>query len=207
MVDLLKGVYMAEQTMKEVKKDIFLALHKAQAMVDLAEEGFLKGKVSALDESDGLLNEIRAKEDELTALLAKMASGDAEARACITVPGFIEKLALDIRRINENSRHKIKDGLLFSDKAMNEAARMFTFTRDMLKKTADTAVTGGAMDEIIESGDALGKMANQFATAHEERLVSGECQSTSSSVYLCILYAFEDIGMQTKNIARRLTGK
>jgi hypothetical protein len=53
----------------------------------------------------------------------------------------------------------------------------------------------------------MGRMANDFATAHEERLVTGECSPKSSSTYLCILYAFDDMGAYLKESVKRLSGK
>ena len=72
---------MAEQTIKDVKKEIYLVMHKAQEMLELTEDGFMKNKMASLDEADELAKEIHEKEDLLTATLAKMASTNEEARA------------------------------------------------------------------------------------------------------------------------------
>jgi hypothetical protein len=37
--------------------------------------------------------------------------------------------------------------------------------------------------------------------------VTGECSPKSSSTYLCILYAFEDMGAHIKDATKRLAGK
>jgi hypothetical protein len=50
-------------------------------------------------------------------------------------------------------------------------------------------------------------MSNEFATAHEDRLVAGECSPKSSSNYLCILYAFEDMASHTKDALNKLAPK
>jgi Na+/phosphate symporter len=135
-----------------------------------------------------------------------MAAASTEARQILSVPGHIEKIATNIIRISENSRSRIKEGLLFSDKALAETSKLFVKSKDILKKTGDAAVTGAqaAMNAIISDCDALEHMANGFATAHEERLVSGECSPKSSSTYLCMLYAFGDMGFHIKNTVRKL---
>jgi Na+/phosphate symporter len=200
---------MPEQTVKDLKKDIYLILHKAQEMLELTEDGFTKNRLSPLDEADEISREIHAKEDNLTAALAKMASTNNEARTLLTVPSHIEKIATSIKRITENSRDRIKEGMLFSDKAILETGKLFTKTKEVLKKAGEAAVTGAkaTVDVALAESDTVERMANEFATAHEERLVTGECAPKSSSTYLCILYAFEDMGAHIKNATKRLAGK
>jgi Na+/phosphate symporter len=50
-------------------------------------------------------------------------------------------------------------------------------------------------------------MSNDFATAHEDRLVAGQCSPKTSSNYLCILYAFEDLASHTKDAVKKLSMK
>ncbi len=200
---------MPEQTIKDLKKEIYLMMHKAQEMLELVEDGFMKSKLASLDQADELVKEIHSREDVLTTTLAKMASTNNEARTLLTVPSHIEKIATIIMRITESSRTRIKEGLLFSDKAVNETEKLFAFTMDVLKKSAEATITGSesAGKTTIADADAMERMANNFATAHEDRLVTGECSPNSSSTYLCILYAFEDMGTHIKNLVKRLSDK
>ncbi len=200
---------MAEQTIKDIKKEIYLIMHKAQEMLELTEDGFMKNKVTPLDEAEELAEEIHTKEDTLTAALARMASTNGEARTILGVPAHIEKIATSIKRINDNSRSRIKEGLLFSDKAILETGKLFTKSKEILKKSGEAAVTGAptTLSAVLADSDTLERMANDFATAHEERLVTGECAPKSSSTYLCILYAFEDMGAHIKNTIKKLAGK
>jgi Na+/phosphate symporter len=200
---------MSEQTIKDLKKEIYLLMHKAQEMLELAQDGFMKNKLSSLDQADELAKEIHAKEDILTATLAKIASTNSEARTLLSVPAHIEKIAASIKRITESTRTRIREGMLFSDKAVNETGKLFTWTKDVLKKSGEVAVTGSqaAVETVMADADAMESMANNFATTHEDRLVTGECQPKSSSTYLCILYAFEDMGAHIKSSVQKLSGK
>jgi Na+/phosphate symporter len=200
---------MAEQTIKDLKKEIYLAMHKAQEMIELTEDGFMRSKLASLDQADELAKEIQKKEDTLTAMLAKMASQNSEARALLPVPSHIEKIATSITRMTESSRVRIKEGMLFSDKAIQETGKLFTKAKEVLKKSSDAVVTGspGTIASVMKESDAMENMANDFATAHEERLVAGECSPKSSSTYLCILYGFEDMGAHLKEILNRFSGK
>jgi phosphate:Na+ symporter len=199
---------MPEQTIKDAKKEIYLIMHKALEMIELTEDGFTKSKLSALDRADELSREINTKEDTLTAILSKLASSSADARSVLTVPSHIEKIATSIKRITENSRSRIKEGMLFSDRAILETGKLFTKTKEVLKKASEAAVTGSkaSIDHAVSESDTIERMANEYATAHEERLVTGECSPKSSSTYLCILYAFEDMAAHIKDATKRMAG-
>jgi Na+/phosphate symporter len=200
---------MPEQTIKDLKKELFLIMHKAEEMLELTEDGFIRNKLASLDRADDLNKEIQAKEDALTAMLAKMAGQNSEARALLSVPSYIEKIATSIKRMTESSRIRLKEGMLFSDKAILETGQLFTKAKEVLKKASDAVVTASpaTVEIVMKESDTMGRMANDFATAHEERLVTGECSPKSSSTYLCILYAFDDMGAYLKEAIKRLSGK
>lgn len=200
---------MSEQTIKDLKKEIYLLMRKAQEMLEITEDGFMKNKLASLDQADELAKEIHTREDALTATLAKMASVNSEARALLIVPSYIEKIATSIKRITENSRVRIKEGMLFSDKAILETGKLFTKAKDVLKKAGEAAITSSpaTVESALTESDAMERIANNYATAHEERLVTGECSPKSSSAYLCILYAFDDMGAHIKNALKRFSGK
>ena len=200
---------MSEQTIKDLKKELYLLIHKAQEMIELTEDGFMKNKLAALDQADELAKEIHVREDALTATLAKLASSNSEARKLLSAPASIEKIAINIKRIIENSRARIKEGVLFSDKAILETGKLFTKAKEVLKKTSEAAVTHAqdTLEGALRESDAMERMANEYATAHEERLVSGECSPKSSSTYLCILYAFDDMGAHIKDTLNKFSSK
>ncbi len=197
---------MPAKTVKEIKKDIYLMLHKAQEMLDLTADAFMKSKPSKLDEAMEISKEIHRNEDDLTEALAKMAPGNGEARAMLTVPSHLEKIATSVERIIDHTRSRIKDGMLFSDKAIQETGVLFKSGEDILKKAGDAIVTGNktAADAVMAESDKMVRMANDFSTAHENRLASGEASPKSSTTYLCILYAFEDLAWHSKETVRKM---
>lgn len=200
---------MPEPTIKDIRKDIYLVLHKTQQMLDLTADAFLKNRASKLDEAVEISKEIHKKEDNLTDALAKMGASSSEAKAILSVPSHLEKIASSIERIIDHSRNKIREGMLFSDKALQESGTLFSKTRELLKKAAEGAITGPREggDGIKGDSDAIIRLTNDYAAAHEERLVTGECSPKSSSTYLCILYAFDDIASHAKEAVRKLASK
>ncbi len=200
---------MSDQTMKEIRRELYLLIHKAEQMLELTEDAFMKNKAASLDQAESLAKEIRGQEDALTEKLAKMAASGGEARAILSVPVHIEKIAVSIERIVDNIRVKIKEGLLFSDKAIQETGRLLTKGKEVLKKASESIVTGSAAsrETVKHESDEMIRMSNEFATAHEDRLVAGECSPKTSSNYLCILYAFEDLASHTKDAVNKFSPK
>lgn len=198
---------MPDQSMKDIKKEIYLLIHKAEQMLELTEDAFMKNKAASLDQAESFAREIKDKEDALTEKLAKAAPGGGEARAILSVPMHIEKIAISIERIAENVRIKIREGLLFSDKAIQETGMLMKKGKEVLKKAGEAVVTGSATgsEAVRTESEAMVQMANTFSTAHEDRLVTGECSPKSSSNYLCILYAFEDVASHTKDVLRKMS--
>ena len=200
---------MPAQTIKDIKKDIYLMLHRAQEMLDLTADAFMKSKTSKLDEAMEISKEIHRKEDDLTEALAKMAPESGEAKAILTVPAHLEKIATSVERIIEHTRNRITHGMLFSDKAVQETGTLFKNAAGLLKNAGDTAITGSkaGAEAVMTEGDKIVRMAGDFSTAHENRLVSGECSPRLSTTYLCILYAFEDLAWHAKETVKKLTVK
>ena len=200
---------MSDQAIKDLKKDIYLMLHKALEMLELAEDAFVKNKVSALDQAEELIKEIQVKEDHLTASLSKTAASSADARAILGVPAHIEKVAFNLRRLMDGIRTKITDSLLFSDKAIQETGTLFAKAKEVLKKSGDASVTSNAAvaAAVTTAADEVVKLSERYATSHEDRLVTGECSPKTSSTYLCILYSFEDVVSHAKEVVKKMTGK
>jgi Na+/phosphate symporter len=200
---------MSDQSLKDLKKDIYLMLHKSLEMLELIEDAFVKNKPAALDQAEELAKEIQAREDRLTEALSKISSANTEARGILGVPAHIEKIAYNLRRLNDGIRTKIKDALLFSDKAIQEASILFTKSKDVLKKAGDASVTSNASlgEAVKKEADEIVRLAERHATSHEDRLVTGECSPKASSTYLCILYSFEDAVSHTKEVVKKMVEK
>jgi len=200
---------MPDNAMKDIRKDLYLLMHKAEQMLELTEDAFMKNKIGSLDQAESLAHEIRSQEDALTEKLAKLAPSDSSARAILSVPVHIEKISVSIERVVSNVRVKIKEGLLFSDKAIQETGRLLLKGKELLKKAGESVVTASpeSMETVRVFSDAMIRMSNEFATSHEDRLVAGECSPKVSSNYLCMLYAFEDMASHAKDAVNKLSSK
>jgi Na+/phosphate symporter len=113
-----------------------------------------------------------------------------------------------LQRIASDVERKIKEGILFSDKAMSEINLLFERTKDILGNARDMALARNRVIAayIKESEAEIVRTANDFSTLHEERLIEGLCMPKASSVYLEMLDAVKSIAWHSKEIAKDLAG-
>jgi Na+/phosphate symporter len=58
----------------------------------------------------------------------------------------------------------------------------------------------------VYSHAGVEKLAEEYATLHEDRLITGECMPEASSIFLKMLDAIKDIAWNAKEIAVKLAG-
>jgi Na+/phosphate symporter len=176
--------------------------------MDLLQKGLIYNNLKVIDEAVGVMGVVRDKAESLTEKLLKEQRTEPMAALYVSVPGHIRRLQDSIERIASTLRDKVKDGILFSDRALSELNFLFEKTKDIMANTKDMLLARNTLiaDYIKESEESLARAANDFSTRHEERLIEGLCLPRASSVYLGLLDAFKGISWHSKEIARELLG-
>lgn len=134
--------------------------------------------------------------------------GEPLAALYVPVPGHIRRLQGSIERISSALREKVREGLLFSDRAMSELNFLFEKTGDIMANTRDMLLARNTLiaDYIKESEASLARSANDFSTRispqGKRRGSSRGGLPRASSVYLEMLEAFKGIAGHSKEIAR-----
>jgi phosphate:Na+ symporter len=98
---------------------------------------------------------------------------------------------------------KIKEGLLFSDKAFGEIQNLFQEVEELLNN-ALVAYTRGDEDlakKIVERGTAVERLIDNYSSEHEKRLISGVCTVRSSAIFLDMLDALRRISGHAVSMA------
>lgn len=178
-----------------------------RSMLTKIFEGFLqhkKGVLASAEEygskADGLIN-------QLTADVLSPAEGTGEEVDRTTVLQFLksmEQIKYSAVKIGESVNSKIKDGILFSDKAVTELKDVFDVVLDCLKNAGDLAVTGNKViaGHLISRADLYNRVVMDYATEHEERLIRGICLPKSSIIYLTMMDSLKDILWNIKIIGK-----
>ncbi len=195
----------------EISKELIERLHNMSRSTEdciyLLQNAFIYNSSKSLDECEAKAKEIHESEKIFTKEIIEEVKVDRDMRAYVSVPGHIERIGDYIEDIIGCIRTKIREGILFTDKAVSEVAFLYERLQEVLKSTSDIILARNRIvrEYIRESASEISRSANEFATMHEERLVEGLCMPKASPLFLDILDAIKGISWHAKEIAEKLT--
>jgi Na+/phosphate symporter len=194
-----------EKSLFSYQKQLADEMERLVEMVNLTYDGFIKHKKSFLNEAEKIGKEIHQFEKEFTGEIVK--EGNKESvRILISIAGHIERIGDCIENVIKTVHTKISEGTLFSDKAVSELNYLFHSVRDILRDAKDIILTLNPvlMEHTITLGNKVNQMADEFATLHEERLVTGICHPKHSSMYLDMLDNLRMVIWHVKEAVKKL---
>ena len=166
---------------------------KAESILNLCMDGFMKHKVDLIDEARKVIPAIRTEGNELRKLLSDKAKepyvNKELIKSLMSIVGSIEMAVTGLDAVLQHVSAKISEGILFGDKAVSEIRHLFKETLDILKTANDTLVTKNEvlMKYVVDKYKNLDEIVEGYAEGHEERLIKGLCQPQASPVYLNIM--------------------
>ncbi len=179
--------------LKDVLDRIGGMCFKAETILNLCMDGFMKNKVGLLDEANKVSQTARDEGNELRKLLGgKATEPDANKeliKSLLSIVGSIEMAVTGLDSVLQHVGAKVREGILFSDKAVSEIRHLFGETLDILKTAGDTLLTKNEvlMKYVINKYKNLDEIVEDYSQEHEERLIKGLCQPQHSPVYLNIM--------------------
>jgi len=198
------------EDLKSVLERISGMCFKAESILNLCMDGFMKHKVDLIDEARKLNPALRDEGNELRNLLSKKAAEpDANKESIKSLLSIVCSVEMAIAGLDSTLQHvrtKISEGILFSDKAVGEIHHLFKETLDILKTAGDTLVTKNEvlMKYVVDKYKNLDEIVERYAEGHEERLIKGLCEAKHSPVYLNIMDSIMTVVWHTKQALMRL---
>jgi Na+/phosphate symporter len=199
--------------MKKDMKEELLTLHEmiinAEDCISLLENAFIYNHSKLLDECNRKVNVIKKEVVEVAKTIKENADDNSTVGPFFAIPDHLSHVAIDIEKLSDHINKKIAGNILFSDKAINETTFLLQRLIEILVPASDFVLATNIYlgMYIRESQKSIGKMAMEYATLHEERLIKGVCNNAASSIYIGILDAIKNIAWHTKEIAEELAGK
>ncbi|MBW1992237.1 MAG: hypothetical protein JRI59_09010 [Deltaproteobacteria bacterium] len=104
---------------------------------------------------------------------------------------------------------KIRDGVLFSEKAVSQTNQLFDRQAGILRSVLDSLETDNAVlkQYVLDEGQKMVQNCIDFATEHEERLVEGLCLPQAAPLFLSILDCMSSAARHEVDIAQILFRK
>ena len=211
----IKDKLYIEKTSKYVRKDIsneLITLHdmtnNAAECLSLLENSFIYHKLKLLQECNKTAGIIKREVTQLTKEIVENVNFNPELKPYVSIPGHLLKIVENIEKLHELIDKKNSESILFSDKAVSESLFLLQRLMEMLTPISDIILARNTILSMYvrESQVDVEKMATEYATMHEERLIVGVCVPRSASIYVNMLEAIKNIAWHSKEIAVKLTG-
>jgi Na+/phosphate symporter len=178
----------------EIRNDTLGMINHAKEMLEMIYDGFRKHDLSSI----GNVEEVEEKLHKDSERLLKSILGESSnvgVKHFIPVPEYFDNIGKGLNTLFNATKKKIKEDLLFSDKSVKEAYKLFDETLVLLNSVSNCIITSnGEMAKHMDgNGKRLCELADEYAIFHEDRLIAGVCAPKSAPVYLDILESFSSV--------------
>lgn len=196
-----------------MKEEVKETLKTLSDISDILEEcisslqtAFIYNNLSPLIEVSEKLNALKKQADLLTEKVVTLARDNPDLRHYVPIPTHILRIAENIEKVSEAISTKIKEDILFSDRAVSEVTFLFQRLIDIMRPASDLILAPNSIigNYIRESEAGIVRRANDYATLHEERLIEGLCLPKASALYINMLDNIKNIAWHCKEIANKL---
>lgn len=188
-----------------LRTEVHQMSQQAVEMLTLAWRAFRTQDLRPLEPLARLGREIHQREKVLTEAVASSPPGDAPADPWRFAPMHLERIGDNIELLARAVSTMIVEGTPFTERAMREINTLFERAVELLECVRDLTVTGNRIlvRHVLEAGRAFEETANDFAFAHQARLIEGVCLAKASSLYLALLDDLKGVEWHTRRIAER----
>jgi Na+/phosphate symporter len=183
-------------------------------MVGAARDAFNRHSGTSLEQlkqlHGELVQKIKVTEEELGILVGK---GSGNQRASLirlqSVLTHLQMMGDNLAELTNPIGRKMKESILFSDKAVSQANQLFDDLAGILRSILDILKTDNDYLKryVLEEGQRLTQNCNDFATEHEARLIEGLCLPQAAPLFLAMLDGMRTMGQRAMNIAKILSQK
>jgi Na+/phosphate symporter len=180
---------------------------ETDACLSLLQVAFINNSLDQLKECRDRVAEIRKAEVALAVKVTDAAKQSGEMKPYVLVPQHILRIAENIDSLAEKIARKVKDNILFSERAVTETTFLLQRLKEIIMSANDLLFCENTiLNSYVEESEAnLIKTCIEYATHHEERLVEGLCLPISSSIYITMLDCIRNIAWHAKEIAIKAT--
>ncbi len=182
---------------------------KLVAMLGTARDAFNRHSRASLEQcktlEDAARQEIAAAKKKVAEYLAQ-AQGEEKDRFTLyqKLLAGLEGLLGTLAGLREPIQKKVKDSVLFSEKAVSQTNCLFDTQTGVIRSIFDIIQTNNEYLKkfVREEGDKVQKDCADYATEHETRLVEGLCTPQAAPIFLAILEQFRTLGKQEAELVQ-----
>ena len=177
--------------------------------ISLIQTAFIYNKSKLLQGCKAEAEKSRKETDLLSTFITAYAVDDPGLKPYVPVPAHIINIWNSLEKLSELTAKKSEGKILFSDRAADETIYLLQRLGEILRPTSDMILARNTFlsKYIVRSQAGVEKQAGEYATLHEERLITGECVPESASIFVKMLEAIKGIAWNAREIAVKLVGE
>ncbi len=196
---------------ERLQGEIYEMCQQTVEMLRLTWEGFRKQDIGPLRPAEKLGKQIHERERALTELVVKGTTGQGAAfgleQEIVFVPMHLERIGDNIELLVRAIKTMVQEGIPFTERAMREVSTLFEKAIELTECVRDVIRTKNRVliRHIVQEGQRYEEMANEYALAHQQRLIEGVCMAKASSLFVAILDYLKGIEWHIRQIAPKLS--
>lgn len=196
--------------MKEDAKEILKTLNdiggSLEEFISSLQTAFIYNNVAPLIGIQEKSGDLKRLILSMTEKVVAQARENPHMRHYTIVPTSLLRIAENIEKLSELISTKVKEDILFSDRAISEITFLLQRLADIIRPASDIILAPNSLfgNYIRESEAGIERRATDYATQHEERLIEGLCLPKASALYINILDVIKNIAWHCKEIANKL---
>ncbi len=189
-------------------------IDKLLTMMGAARDAFNRHSRTSLQELQNLAGSVAQDFSAISTQLRTLITRKPEAERSgltrlLSILSPLEVIGQNLGGLTQPIEKKIKDGVLFSDKAVTQVNYLFDQHAGMVRSILDIVKTdnGFLKKFVLQESRKLVQACTDFATEHEDRLIEGLCLPQAAPIFLAVLDRFRTIGEHEMEAANLLAQK
>jgi Na+/phosphate symporter len=181
------------------------------AMIGAARDAFNRHSRASLEQLKTLEGKVRqeiAAAKKRVAEYLIQAKGEEKERFTLydKILAGLEGLVATLAKLQEPIQKKVKDGVLFSEKAVAQTNCLFDTQAGLIRSVFDILQTNNEyLKKFVQAeGEKVQKDCADYATEHETRLVEGLCTPQAAPIFLALLEQFRSLSQQEVQLLQHL---
>ena len=184
-----------------IKNDTLGMINHTKEMLEVIYEEFRKHDLSSIGKVEEVEEEL-FKNSECLLKSIQDEKVEEGVQRFIPIPEHFNRIGKGLNKLLNATKKKIREDMLFSDKSVKEAYKLFDETLVLLNSVSDCIRTNN--DDLAKNMDGnvkrLCELTDEYAIFHEDRLIAGVCTPKSAPVYLDILESFRSVAWHVRKI-------
>lgn len=191
---------------KELNQRLYDMFKEMLLVLEKSKQGFLAESEKLLSESETLLAGILTSNLPFTEEVVKKISKDEQDKKYLSLLPHLQLMAATVQNLLDQEKKKIKSGSLFTEKAINEIRDLLSLMQALFRDATDYILTRNPRLKSTIKGEMekIFKTAEQYATEHEVRLITGLCMAQASFLYLAIVDCIKRVSRELTNFTEAL---